>query len=210
MPRQLRGATAVGTMQPPPDARFDAASDEALLVAYAEGDLRAARALTLRLTPRLLGFAQRMLGHDGAEAEDVVQETMLRLWQTAPDWRQGEARVSTWLYRVAANLCIDRLRRRGRAVTLDAAGEPLDGRPAAETGLIARDRAAALNAALMQLPERQRQAVTLRHLEGLGNAEIARIMDIGIEAVESLTSRGRRSLLRMLAPRRGELGFDDE
>ena len=85
-------------------------SDEALLVLYANGDPWAARALTLRLTPRVLGFAARMLS-DRTEAEDVVQEAMLRLWRMAPDWQQGEARVATWLYRVASNLCLDRLRR---------------------------------------------------------------------------------------------------
>jgi RNA polymerase sigma-70 factor (ECF subfamily) len=183
-------------------------SDEALLIAFGNGDRRAARDLTARLTPRVLAFAHRMLGGDRAEAEDVAQEAMLRLWKIAGDWRQGEAKVTTWLYRVTANLCTDRLRRRGRAVALEAAGDPADAAPGALAGLEAQDRAAALEAALMALPERQRQAVTLRHLEGLGNPEIAEIMDIGIEAVESLTARGKRALARALSGRRGELGYE--
>lgn len=186
-----------------------AASDEALLVAFANGDARAAADLTRRLTPRVFGFAQRMLGGDRAEAEDVAQEAMLRLWKIAADWRQGEARVTTWLYRVTANLCTDRLRKRGRSVALEAAGDPADEAPGAVAGLLARDRAAALEAALSALPDRQRQAVTLRHLEGFGNPEIAEIMDIGVEAVESLTARGKRALAKALAGRREELGYDE-
>lgn len=185
-----------------------AIADEVLLARYARGDRAAARMLVARHLPRVLAHARRMLG-DAAEAEDVAQEAMLRLWRTAPDWRAGEAKVSTWLYRVVANLCIDRLRLR-RSVALDAAGEPADERPGAETGLMAADRTAALAAALAELPERQRQAVVLRHLEGLGNGEIATVMDIGVEAVESLVARGKRALLKALAPRRAELGYDDD
>lgn len=192
-----------------PAGPAEAEGDAALLAAYARGDRGAARVLTERLVPRILGFAARMLG-DRAEAEDVAQETMLRLWRQAPVWRPGEAAVATWVYRVAANLCTDRLRRR-RQVPLDAVAEPPDeGAAGALAGLMAADRAVALQAALDRLPERQRQAVVLRHLEGLANPEIASIMGVGVEAVESLTARGRRALAAALAGRRGELGYDDE
>lgn len=62
------------------------------------------------------------------------------------------------------------------------------------TGLIEADRMAALQTALNNLPDRQRQAVVLRHIEGLTNPEIGQIMEIGVEAVESLTARGKRAL----------------
>ena len=185
----------------------DEAPDEALLVLYANGDPSAARMLTARFLPRVLRHAQRMLG-DAAEAEDVAQDAMLRLWRVAPDWRSGEARVSTWLYRVVANLCADRLRRT-RGVALDAVPEPPDGAPGPEARLISADRMAALDAALLALPERQRQAVLLRHIEGLSNPEIGEVMDIGVEAVESLIARGKRALAAQLAGRREELGYDD-
>lgn len=191
----------------PFDART-AESDEELLLAYGQGDARAARALTLRLTPRVLGYAARLLG-DRVEAEDVAQEAMLRLWRIAPEWRAGEAKVTTWLYRVVSNLCTDRLRRR-RGEGLDGVPEPEDDTPGAEARLIAAARARALDEALGELPERQRQAVILRHLEGLSNPEIAGIMEIGVEAVESLTARGKRMLSAMLAARRKELGFQDD
>lgn len=189
---------------------FDALSDvpdDALLVLYANGDQQAARALNLRLTPRAFGQAMRMLG-DRAEAEDVAQEAMLRLWKLAPDWRQGEAKVTTWLYRVVANLCTDRLRR-ARGVDIDSVPEPEDGAETAEGAIQTRLRLDALQAALAELPERQRQAVVLRHIEGLGNPEIADIMEISTEAVESLTARGKRALAAILADRREELGYTD-
>ena len=72
------------------------------------------------------------------------------------------------------------------------------------------DRNMALDDALAELPDRQRQAVVLRHLEGLSNPEIASIMDIGIEAVESLTARGKRALAARLAQRKDELGYAND
>lgn len=187
----------------------DEISDEALLVLYANGDGAAARSLTLRLTPRAYAQAYRMLG-DGAEAEDVTQDALMRLWKIAPDWRQGEAQVSTWLWRVVANLATDRLRKRRRIAPLEDAAEPVDEAGDAPAQLQAEARRTALAAALDALPERQRRAVELRHFEGLGNPEIAAILGISVEAVESLTARGKRALARALEGRKAELGFTDD
>ncbi|MFQ6548694.1 sigma-70 family RNA polymerase sigma factor [Aestuariibius sp. 2305UL40-4] len=186
------------------------ASDDVLLAAFANGDLTAARLLTDRLAPRILGHARRALG-DPDEAEDVTQEVMMRLWRMAPDWTPGGAKVSTWTYRVAVNLCIDRLRARRRAgPPLDDIAEPADERPSVEAELHRKARAAALTDALAQLPERQAQAVRLRHLEGLGNPEIGEIMDIGVAAVESLIARGKRALAASLSELRPQLGLEDD
>ena len=165
--------------------------------------------LTARMAPRVMGLAARMLGGDRAEAEDVTQEAMLRLWKIAPEWRQGEAKVSTWLYRVGTNLCTDRLRKR-RSVDIDAIPEPEDDAPGVAESMIEADRARALEQALAELPERQRVAVTLRHLEGRTNPEIAEVLEISVEAVESLTARGKRALAALLAGRREELGYVED
>jgi RNA polymerase sigma-70 factor (ECF subfamily) len=187
-------------------------TDEALLELYARGDRPAALALTRRLTPRVLAYAARLLGGDRAEAEDVAQETLLRLWRMAPGWRQGEARVATWTYRVATNLCIDRQRSRQRRglVALDSLPDPPATAPGAEGRLQEAARLAALDRALADLPDRQRQAVVLRHLEGLANPEIAEVMQIGVEAVESLTARGKRALAAALAGQKAALGYEDD
>ena len=197
-------------MDMPLDA-MDEVSDDALLVLFANGDDAAARMLTLRLTPRVLAHAFRMLGNR-ADAEDVTQDALMRLWKVAPEWRQGEAQVSTWAYRVMVNLCTDRLRRRTSKpqVALDLVGEPEADLASAVEKMTETARADALQSALNTLPERQRQAVVLRHIEGLANPEIAAVMDIGVEAVESLTARGKRALAALLAGRRAELGYEDD
>lgn len=186
-------------------------SDDTLLVLYANGDREASRLLTARLAPRIFGYAMRLLA-DRAEAEDVAQEAMLRLWKVAPNWRPGEAQVSTWTYRVVTNLCTDlrRARMRRPAVTLDDAPELSAQAPAVVATMIEADRMAALQTALNQLPDRQRQAVVLRHIEGLTNPEIGQVMAIGVEAVESLTARGKRALAAILAGRKQDLGYEGD
>lgn len=176
------------------------------MAAYGSGDLAAAAPLARRHAPRVLAVAQRMLA-DPTEAEDVTQEALLRLWKIAPDWQPGRAKVSTWLFRVVANLCTDRIRRR-RDVPLDThEGSVADPAP---TSLLDSQRHDALQAALDKLPERQRLAVILRHIQELSNPEIAQSMEISVEAVESLTSRGRAALSRLLVPSRDALGYQDD
>ncbi len=185
--------------------------DDALMGLYAAGDPFAAHLLMDRLLPPTLRYAARVLA-DRAEAEDVAQEAMLRLWRIAPDWRSGEAQPRTWLYRVVTNLCNDRLRARKRrsVVPIDEVAEPLDPAAGVLAEIIEDERMAALTLALQCLPERQRQAVILRHIEGLTNPEIAAILEIGVEAVESLTARGKRALQAILAGQKVEIGYADE
>ncbi|WP_347834933.1 RNA polymerase sigma factor [uncultured Planktomarina sp.] len=182
--------------------------DAELLARFAQGDRAAAQVLTARLAPVVFAQAFRMLG-DRAEAEDITQDSLLRLWHAAPDWQAGQAKVTTWLYRVTSNLCIDKMRKRKRQSS-DAVPEMPDDGPDMERRLQDRARAQALRAALGGLPERQKQAMTLRHLEGLSNPDVAQIMQISVEAVESLMSRGKRSLADALAPQKKALGLEDD
>jgi RNA polymerase sigma factor (sigma-70 family) len=177
--------------------------DAELLAAFVQGDARAARELTSRLAPRAYAFAYSRL-HDRAAAEDVAQEALIRLWKIAPVWETGKAKISTWLHTITGNLCIDRQRSTGRRKENggDACDTLESEKESAEQKLILQDRASALEDALSTLPDRQRQAVSLRHLEELSNPEIAEIMDIGVEAVESLTARGRKKLTETLNKRK--------
>lgn len=193
-----------------PLARTDGVDPDAvLLMAFSNGDGDAARRLAQRLTPLVLTLVVRMLGNL-AEAEEIAQEAMMRLWQIAPDWRPNEARLSTWMYQVGLNLCTDRLRRRRSMIDVSELPGLVDTAPAAPEQILMQTRHRALADALACLPERQAAAVSLRHLEGLSNPEIAEIMDIGVEAVESLVARGKRALAALLVDRRRELGFQDE
>ena len=185
----------------------EADEDAVLLARFAAGDQRAARRLTDNLLPGTLRQAWRVLG-DQAEAEDVAQEAMLRLWRQAADWRVGEAKVSTWLYRVVQNLCIDRIRKRRPQVAVEDAPEPADPDPGVLERLARTDQSRIVAAAIAELPERQGQAIVLRHFDGLSNPEIGEALECSVEAVESLLARARRQLARAMAGKREELGHD--
>lgn len=171
--------------------------DEDLVRRVGQGDPAAIQALVARKLPRMLALAQRMLG-DAVEAEDVAQEAMLRAWKQAPRWTPGKARFDTWLHRVGLNLCYDRLRRR-REVPSEISPERPDEGPAPDRGILAAQLGARVDRALAALPERQREAIVLCHYQELTNIEAAGLMSVSIEALESLLSRGRRTLRQTLA-----------
>jgi RNA polymerase sigma-70 factor, ECF subfamily len=143
---------------------------------------------------------------DEAEAEDVVQEALIRLWPRLSGWRHGEARVETWLYQVTTNLCLDRLRKSGRFVGEEAAPENEDPSASAETSIMATQARSIVDAAIDGLPERQRAALVLTHFEGLGAPDVGLVLDCSVEAVESLLSRARRALRAKLENNREVLG----
>ena len=179
-------------------------SDEELVARAGRGDRAAASALVLRHTNRILAASYRMLG-DRAAAEDATQETFLRLWKHAAAWKPQGAKFETWLYKIAMNICLDRLRRRGRERPEEEAPERADSAPLADERMEQDDRRAAVEAALAALPERQRQAITLCHYQELSNIDAAAALEISVEALESLLARGRRALRDRLISRRAEL-----
>lgn len=172
-----------------------AESDEALMAKIAGGDEIAFRMFALRHVPKCLAVAQRIAGNSW-DAEEIVQDAMLRVWRHAPSWRQTDARVTTWLYRIVANLSVDRARKRRLAsVPLDdATAEQADSAPTAEAILEARQIEEFIAAAISDLPARQRTALTLCYFEAMDCAQAAKVMGVSVKAMESLLVRGRRSL----------------
>jgi RNA polymerase sigma-70 factor, ECF subfamily len=171
--------------------------DEVLLERIARGDMAAASTLVSRKLPRLLSLGRRML-NDPAEAEDVAQETLVRTWKQAATWVPGKARIDTWMHRVALNLCYDRLRRRKITVSPDDV-ELIDDTDGPSVQLEQAQTARALQAALAQLPERQRTAITLNYFQDMSNIEAAATMGVSIEALESLLARARRTLRTLMS-----------
>ena len=171
-------------------------SDEELMARVARGDQPAYRTLTRRHLPAMLGLARRILGN-AADAEDVAQEAMLRVWTHAPRW-QPLAAFRTWLTRVVVNLCLDRKRRRPW-VALEAAGEIVDPTPGATEKAEQSERERQLAAAIAELPARQRTAIVLTYSEGMTNAQVADILDTSVSAVETLLIRGKQNLRSRLS-----------
>lgn len=171
--------------------------DAELLQAIAGGDRSAFDQLSRRHLDRAYGVALRMTG-SRADAEDVVQDVFLRLWQRPDAWRPGQAQFSTWLYRVVVNRCLD-LKRRPRGTDLDSVEEPQAPDANAEDSLLDAERNRALDSAVNQLPERQRAAIVLTYTAGLRNAEAASAMDISVKAFEALLVRAKRELRDHLA-----------
>ena len=190
------------------------ADENQWVLAVAKGDRQAfAMLVELHLHP-IEAFATRMLA-DSAEAQDVAQEVMLRLWQRASEFDPGRARLSTWLHQIAHNLCIDRLRKIRRLSSWDEAQNhrsedahqttQLGAQPMLSTGhaapmasSLADERSAVVSRALSQLPERQRSALLLTYYQALTNREVADIMGISVRALESLLVRARTALKQAL------------
>jgi RNA polymerase sigma-70 factor (ECF subfamily) len=187
--------TAVGTWSVQAAELVD--GDAELLQAIAGGDRSAFDRLSRRHLDRAYGVALRMTG-SRADAQDVVQDVFLRLWQRPDAWRPGQAQFSTWLYRVVVNRCLD-LKRRPRGADLDSVEEPQDPDANAEDSLLDAERSRALDSAVNQLPERQKAAIVLTYTAGLRNAEAASAMDISVKAFEALLVRAKRELRDFLA-----------
>jgi RNA polymerase sigma-70 factor (ECF subfamily) len=171
-------------------------SDEALMARVARGDERAFQLLARRHLPAMLGLARRIL-RNAAEAEDVAQEALMRVWTHAPRW-QPLALFRTWLTRVVVNLCLDR-KRRAPWVELEAAGEIIDPAPSASEKAESDERERMVAAAIDKLPARQRSAIVLTYGEGMSNAQVAEILDTSVSAVETLLVRAKQNLRRGLS-----------
>lgn len=170
-------------------------ADQELMERVSRGDAVAFQILVDSGISRILAVARRMLGDD-MEAEDVAQDVFLRLWRQADKWEGGRAKVSTWLYRVTVNSCIDRLRAR-REDTVKELPE-LAHQATQEQAMEEEDLQRYMDEALQALPERQRTALVLFHYEDLSMSAVSEIMDASVEAVESLLGRGRRALKKDL------------
>jgi RNA polymerase sigma-70 factor (ECF subfamily) len=172
--------------------------DGPLVARVARGDQDAVRAFVALKLPRMLALAQRMLG-DRGEAEEIAQEVFVRVWKHAPDWQPGQARFDTWMHRVALNLCYDRLRARQDTEPWHDEHDAPDAAATPEQALHAAQRGEQVKAALALLPVRQREAIVLQYYQELSNIDTAALMNVSVDALESLLARARRTLRTRLA-----------
>ena len=156
------------------------------------GDQQAYTRLLDRHLDRVHAYIFRMT-NNRADAEDIAQETFLRVWHRARTFKPGRVRFTTWLHRIAHNLCVDAFRKRRDTVDTEV-DAMADGAPTADELSAAEERRRAVHAGIASLPERQRSALVLCQLQGRSNREAAEIIGVSVHALESLIARARRTL----------------
>ena len=167
-----------------------------LVQRVSEGDQMAFQAILDDQLMPISRFVARMLG-DASEAEDISQEVFLRLWTHADRFDPSVSKLTTWLHNIAHNLCIDHFRKRKRLVDREPDTD-IEGGDEPDTALFASIDSDNIRNGMMKLPERQRSAIIMCHFQGLSNKDAAAILDVSVDALESLLARGRRSLRNIL------------
>lgn len=180
-----------------------ALEDRELIDRYLRGDGCAFSELVARHRDLVYNLCRRTVGV-AEEAEDLTQEIFIRLLDKVGLWR-GEAKFTTWLYRLALNHCRDHLRRR-RPETMPADDTLADFMPGPESRAETSDLRERVQEALMSLPVDWRAAVFLRDIEGLSYSEIAAVLEVELGTVKSRLARARLALARTLAPLREQTG----
>jgi RNA polymerase sigma-70 factor, ECF subfamily len=181
-------------------------TSEALLHKVAQGDGTAFRALVIRHQNHVFNLAYRILG-DRQRSEDVAQEVFLKVWKTAKNYQQ-KSKVTTWLYRITVNLCLNEIKSQRRwswlrylhlSKTDEVETErQMDRSPTAEELVIAQELSHRITEALQALPENQRIALILRRYDGLSYQEISGVLDCSVSAVEALLVRAKRTVQAFL------------
>ena len=185
------------------------ASSEELMARIAEGDEDAFEILVNRHQTSILNLIYRFIG-DRTQAKDLAQEVFIRVWQAAKTYKP-EAKFTTWIYRITANLCFNELKsaRRKKWFSFnwsDEDGEHTfeetlsDSAPSAEDLLLEKERSRQISDALQNLPDNQRMALVLKRYDDLSYQEIAKVIGCSVSAVESLLVRAKRTLQEKLAP----------
>ncbi len=170
--------------------------DDAVMARVLCRDAAAFRRVVDAHATTLYRIAYRMLG-DAAEAEDVAQEALTRLWQHAGRWQDGGTGIAAWLTRVTMNQCLDRLRRR-RFSSDEVVPERADETPLAPDMIEAEQQRARVVSAIAALPDNQRAAIVLTYYEDHPNAVAAGMLDMNVKGFESLLFRARAALKRAL------------
>ena len=186
-------------------------TDEELVARSIRGDADSFNQLVLRWERPIYALAYRTIGRE-EDARDVCQETFLRAFRALPDFR-GQAKFSSWLYRIALNLCRDWMRRERRApiiqppedvdlMDLAAAAEPSE---SIEDLVARKDLTRLVENAMTRLPEEQRTAIVLKEYHGLTFQEIADLMGCPLSTVKTRLYQGLTVLRRELAKSAGRV-----
>jgi len=176
----------------------EAVEDDARLLArITQGERAAFATLVRRHNDRFYRLAYRFVANR-MQAEDIVQDAFLKLWERPAMWQVGRnAAFTTWFYRVVVNLCLDHQKKKRPLPLLDDSWV-MDERETHEETLLHREKQGLLEAQIAALPERQRVALNLCFYEELSNQEAAEVMGIRLKALQSLLMRAKITLKEKL------------
>lgn len=178
------------------------ADDSALLIRIQNGDRMAFRILLQLHSSRFYRLAYSFV-HNQTEAEDIVQDAFLKLWERPDSWNpEAGSAFTTWFYRLVVNLCLGN-RKKKRPLQLPETMEIVDGRDSQEEILMQNQNEFLLEKQISVLPQRQQTALNLCFYEGLSNQEAARIMGVNIKALQSLLMRAKMTLKNKLIDKNG-------
>ena len=176
-------------------------SDDFLMQRIRARDQAAYRELLRRHLDPVHAYLARMT-RSRSDAEDLTQETFLRVWQKASAYKPGRVRPTTWIHRIAHNLCVDAFRRR-RGPDSKPVGDPVeeveDRAADPYLQLAAHRTQERLESALAALPDNQKAAIVLCQIQDFSNGEAADILGVNVRALESLLARARKTLRTTLA-----------
>jgi RNA polymerase sigma-70 factor, ECF subfamily len=175
-------------------------SDAGLMLRFKGGDSEAFDQLFARHTRSVINFAYRFVRNRGL-AEELAQEIFLRVYEAAAGY-QAQARFTTWLYRIATNVCLNEIRKPHNRVAQNGDAQHFASEravPAADA-LAQEEISQALRRVLRELPEKQRVAFILNKYQELSYGEVAEIMKISEKAVKSLIHRAKETLAEKLKP----------
>ena len=180
-------------IQPPTIADVKQPDEAGLVAAARAGDVDAFAELVRRFEPRVRALLWRLLD-DEREIEEATQDAFVQAWRNLDHYR-GEAAVFTWLYRIAVNEALQRLRRRRvQVVELNEAEAGASGGRAPDEAAGATELRDFLRARIRALPPEYRAPLVLRDLEGLSNKEVATVLGLSIAAAKSRVHRARMRL----------------
>lgn len=173
-------------------------SDEGLMERIRQRDHRAFSLLVERRNEMFYAAAYRMV-MNREEAEDIVQEAFLKLWDKPKAWKAGKgAKFTTWFYRIVMNLAVDHMRKSSKQIDFEPAEDIVATASSQEKDMVDNEEQAAIKKALQALPEKQLMALNLCFYEGVSNKDAAEIMNIKVKALESLLMRAKAGIKNYL------------
>lgn len=184
--------------------RIEALDDDALMQEIGLGNEIAGTVFIHRHLSYVLKICRAKLTNV-AEAEEAAQDVFASVWKNAGHWQAGQAKVTTWLYRVTSNRCIDILRRRRPMTPIDDAPPLIDEAVDIERHQQAVDQNRLIQRALGQLSKDQQHAIELVYYRDMRQSDAAEMMGITLVALESILRRARQKLHAELATLRGQL-----